>query len=101
MPMASATHSTGTIAARSRSEEHTSELQSRVDLVCRLLREKKTMLEPMQSPVRQIMGFELPPPPNVDGYLKDGESLNLGDETIRVLHTPGHSPGSILLSADG
>src|SRR5207247_10308784 len=27
--------------ARSRSEEHTSELQSRVDLVCRLLLEKK------------------------------------------------------------
>src|SRR5438105_12061705 len=28
-------------AARARSEEHTSELQSRVDLVCRLLLEKK------------------------------------------------------------
>src|SRR5438105_8188252 len=28
-------------SARSRSEEHTSELQSRVDLVCRLLLEKK------------------------------------------------------------
>src|SRR5207247_3363838 len=30
-------------AARTRSEEHTSELQSRVDLVCRLLLEKKKM----------------------------------------------------------
>src|SRR5207247_4498375 len=29
-------------ASRKRSEEHTSELQSRVDLVCRLLLEKKT-----------------------------------------------------------
>src|SRR5438105_6041126 len=29
------------IVARNRSEEHTSELQSRVDLVCRLLLEKK------------------------------------------------------------
>src|SRR5438105_12415240 len=29
------------ICARQRSEEHTSELQSRVDLVCRLLLEKK------------------------------------------------------------
>src|SRR6266480_2997607 len=27
--------------------------------------------------------------------------LKLGDETIRVLHTPGHSPGSISLSGDG
>src|SRR5450432_522750 len=31
--------------ARSRSEEHTSELQSRSDLVCRLLLEKKKKLE--------------------------------------------------------
>src|SRR5438105_10216912 len=32
-----------------RSEEHTSELQSRVDLVCRLLLEKKKKLETTQS----------------------------------------------------
>jgi len=64
-------------------------------------RDDLPMLESMQSRVRQIMGFEVPPPPKVDGYLKDGESLNLGDETIRVLHTPGHSPGSISLSGDG
>src|SRR5438105_8732264 len=31
----------GRLAGRARSEEHTSELQSRVDLVCRLLLEKK------------------------------------------------------------
>src|SRR5207247_3304626 len=31
----------GTITVSARSEEHTSELQSRVDLVCRLLLEKK------------------------------------------------------------
>ncbi len=58
-------------------------------------RDDLLMLESMQSRVRQFMGFEVPPPPRVDGYLKDGESLRLGDETIRVLHTPGHSPGSI------
>src|SRR5207249_10950696 len=33
--------SASTIPARDRSEEHTSELQSRFDLVCRLLLEKK------------------------------------------------------------
>src|SRR5207247_194903 len=32
---------------RTRSEEHTSELQSRVDLVCRLLLEKKNTYEPL------------------------------------------------------
>lgn len=59
------------------------------------------MLQSMQSRVRQLMGFEVPPPPKVDGYVKDGDSLKVGDETIRVLHTPGHSPGSISLAGNG
>jgi glyoxylase-like metal-dependent hydrolase (beta-lactamase superfamily II) len=59
------------------------------------------MLQTMQSRVRQFMGFEVPPPPKVDGYVKDGDLLSVGDEKIHVLHTPGHSPGSISLSGDG
>ena len=30
-----------------------------------------------------------------DRLLTDGEILKLGDETIRVIHTPGHSAGSV------
>src|SRR5436189_1797592 len=41
MPSADRTPSAGTISARHRSEEHTSELQSPMYLVCRLLLEKK------------------------------------------------------------
>lgn len=59
------------------------------------------MLESVQSRVRQFMGFEVPPPPKVDRYLKDGDSVKVGDETIQVLHTPGHSPGSISLAGKG
>src|SRR5690606_39446806 len=48
------------IAARSRSEEHTSELQSRENLVCRLLLEKKkeqdAALRPRASRTRQCRG---------------------------------------------
>jgi len=58
------------------------------------------MLQSMQSRVRQFMGFEVPPPPKVDGYVKDNDLLRVGDETIRVIHTPGHSPGSISLLGD-
>ena len=64
-------------------------------------RDDLSMLESMQNRVHQFMGFDVPPPPKVDMYLKDGDLLNVGDETIRVLHTPGHSPGSISLSGDG
>src|SRR5438874_7880964 len=41
----SASHRTAPAAAQDRSEEHTSELQSRRDLVCRLLLEKKNKLQ--------------------------------------------------------
>jgi hydroxyacylglutathione hydrolase len=59
------------------------------------------VLQSMQSRVRQFMGFEVPPPPEVDGYLKEGDLLRIGDETVHVIHTPGHSPGSISLHGKG
>src|SRR2546422_4546691 len=46
-------------AVTSRSEEHTSELQSRLHLVCRLLLEKKKPLLPSSRAVRRPR----PPPP--------------------------------------
>ncbi len=59
------------------------------------------MLEAMQARVQQFMGFNVPPPPKVDSFLKHGDQLTLGNETIRILHTPGHSPGSISLEGKG
>ncbi len=60
-----------------------------------------SMLESMQSRVRQFMGLTVPPPPRVDRFLKDGESLTVGHDSLKVLHTPGHSPGSISLAGRG
>ena len=36
-------------------------------------------------------------PPDVD--LADGDEVAVGDERLRVLHTPGHSPGGVCLWA--
>ena len=33
----------------------------------------------------------------VDIVLKDGDEIDLGDVKLRVIHTPGHTPGSICL----
>jgi len=43
--------------------------------------------------------FGLPPirSPNPDLLVEDGDKLHLGQLVLQVLHTPGHSPGSISL----
>jgi len=58
-------------------------------------------LEAMQERVRMFFGLKVPAPPKVDGFLKEGDSVNFGDERLNILHTPGHSPGSISLVGDG
>jgi len=44
------------------------------------------------------MNIENSPPP--DRYLEEGDSITVGDITLTVLHTPGHSPGGISLVTD-
>lgn len=38
--------------------------------------------------------------PLANGFLRDGDVVRFGDVILRVLHTPGHSPGSISLVGD-
>ena len=46
-----------------------------------------------------FLGAKDSPPP--DRFLVDGEDLKVGNGRLRVLHTPGHSAGSISLLGDG
>jgi hydroxyacylglutathione hydrolase len=41
----------------------------------------------------EASSYELKTPPEI--YLKDGDSLMLGKLKVDVLHTPGHTPGSL------
>src|SRR3989440_686180 len=56
------------LAGCSRSEEHTSELQSRSDLVCRLLLEKKKKIGRVDAPNFKVVG---------DDQERDGVGLTL------------------------
>jgi hydroxyacylglutathione hydrolase len=42
-------------------------------------------------------GLSYPPAPPVDRLLHDGEIIQVGELTLKVHHTPGHSPGSVCL----
>lgn len=41
------------------------------------------------------------PSPPADSFLKDGEMIEIGKSSLQVLHTPGHSPGSVSFIGDG
>ena len=53
---------------------------------------------PGQARSRQ-MGFT--PSPPADITVKDGDRIVVGEVSLEVIHTPGHSPGGICLLADG
>jgi glyoxylase-like metal-dependent hydrolase (beta-lactamase superfamily II) len=49
---------------------------------------RPTMRDPSMPPIT---------PTKADRYLNDGDTLTLGKYTFTVWHTPGHSPGGIVL----
>ena len=47
---------------------------------------------PMQG---KLFGFDLQPAPPIEKFILDEEILEFGEHRLQVLHTPGHSPGSV------
>ena len=54
----------------------------------------------LKSGIKSMMGFPVPEI-KPDILLKGGEKLDLGNFSLEVIHTPGHTPGSICLYQDG
>lgn len=46
-------------------------------------------------------GFAVSNPPAPTGFLSNGEVLEIGELSFTVIHTPGHSPGSLCLYGHG
>jgi len=45
------------------------------------------------------LGMPMPEPVDIEATLEDGDQIKIGNLEFRVLHTPGHTPGSISLWA--
>lgn len=60
----------------------------------------RPMLESvLQSEMSFFLGAKESPPP--DEFLEEGKEINIGNVSLSVIHTPGHSPGSVSLMGDG
>ena len=66
------------------------------------------MIHPLDEPMltSPMKGFafllaRMKPSPPPDRLLEDGDEVQVGQIKLKVLHTPGHSPGSVSLLAEG
>lgn len=48
-----------------------------------------------------MFGFRVDPSPEPDDFLKEDDTVEFGSIALRVIETPGHSPGSITLYQSG
>jgi glyoxylase-like metal-dependent hydrolase (beta-lactamase superfamily II) len=65
-------------------------------------------LHPLDQPLyrvgcrqAQLYGIPYEEPPVADRGFAEGEDVDLGKLKVSVMHTPGHSPGHVVLYADG
>jgi glyoxylase-like metal-dependent hydrolase (beta-lactamase superfamily II) len=50
---------------------------------------------------RSWLGLDIPNPPDPDAFLADNDDIDVDGLKLHVLHTPGHTPGSVSFYADG
>ena len=49
----------------------------------------------------QWMGQTVEPPPDPDAFVSDGDEVDVAGVKLRVIHTPGHTPGSVSYYTEG
>lgn len=74
-------------------------LQETTDAKLLIHERDKDMLTSAHKNLSVFMGQGITLPP-ADQVLQGGEELELGDISIEIIHTPGHTPGSISLKVD-
>ena len=49
----------------------------------------------------QMLGQSVEPPPEPDALLAEGDEVEVAGVKLKVIHTPGHTPGSVSFYTDG
>ncbi len=58
------------------------------------------LVKSLQKRAQHWLRMGVDPAPKPDKFVDEGDEVKFGDETLTVLHTPGHTPGSICLYND-
>tara|TARA_Y100000588_G_scaffold336067_1_gene376631 strand:+ start:5285 stop:5905 length:621 start_codon:yes stop_codon:yes gene_type:complete len=45
--------------------------------------------------IASFLGIQTDEPPTVDRFIEEGDTLSFGNETLDIVHTPGHAPGNV------
>ena len=56
---------------------------------------EEVILSKMRSSCRYFCLFHPGPPPLADSYFHEGEKIKFGGQYVRILETPGHTPGGV------
>lgn len=76
--------------------------QLKKKLECDFLIHKDDLLFVRESKrAAKIWDFDIEQVPDPDKHVNEGDVLNLGAIELRILHTPGHSPGGISIYIQG
>lgn len=77
------------------------ELKLAFDIPFYLHKKDLPILKRTQSTANFFTGLSVDPPAKVGKYLQEGKVIKVGKGSLRVIETPGHTPGSVSFYTEG
>jgi hydroxyacylglutathione hydrolase len=75
------------------------ELQTSLAIPILIHQHDEFLIKDMNKSAKYYLRFDPGPPPKISNYIDSLESINMAGKTWQIIHTPGHTPGSICLYA--
>ncbi len=70
------------------------ELQLNFNIPTHLHRDDLFLYQKAHSSAKHFSNIKIPPLPTIRNFLEDNLTFFFGESSLRVIHTPGHTPGS-------